>query len=236
MSESLLEKLLLESRLGELSLDVLPDSLDESLLLRLPLLLLEPNPAVQHRLELGLDGLFLCQSEVLVLDSVGLAGDGVELLSKGDNLLEGLDGVDTLLNGLLVLGLGGVQGGFDSLRVSRASRESDDSTNLDVTLSPGGVGSTGGFGNNGDKDEESNGKNSLLVDDLATSVLPLSPFSPSAIVSIDTHVDLGGHGSGGETGTENETTSLCEERAGWDRVDDRSGLLIRGRFYMSAYS
>ena len=118
MGKCLLEKLLLESRLGELGFDVLPDSLDESVLLRLSLLLLEPDPAVQHRLELGLDGVLLCQSEVLVLDSVGLTGDGVELLGKGNDLLEGLDGSNSLLNSLLVLGLGGVQGGFDSLRVS----------------------------------------------------------------------------------------------------------------------
>jgi len=115
LGERLLEKLLLESGLGKLGLDVLPDGLDKRLLLRLPLLLLEPDPAVQHRLELGVDGLLLRQSEVLVLDSVGLTGDGVQLLSEGNDFLEGSDGVDSLLNGLLVLGLGGVQRGFDSL-------------------------------------------------------------------------------------------------------------------------
>jgi len=118
LGQSLLEELLLESRLGELGLDVRPHRPDEVGLLGLSLLLLEPDPAVQHSLELSLDSLLLRQSEVLVLDSVGLPRDGVERFGQGHDLLERLDRGDSVLDGLLVLGLGGVELRLDSLRVS----------------------------------------------------------------------------------------------------------------------
>ena len=53
---------------------------------------------------------------------------------------------------------------------------------LNVALGPGGVRRTGGFGDNGDKDEESNGENSLLVEDLRVSLAPkLLPSSARLI-------------------------------------------------------
>lgn len=115
LGDGLLEKLLLESRLGELSLDILSNSLDQSLLLGLSLLLLESDPRVEDRLELSLDGLLLLQSEVFVLDSVGLSCDGVELLSEGDDFFQSFDRDDSVLDGLLVFGLGGVELSLDVL-------------------------------------------------------------------------------------------------------------------------
>lgn len=81
-------------------------------------------------------------------------------------------------------------------------------THLDVALGPGGVRRAGSLGDSSDDDEESDGEDGLLVDD----------------------VDLGRDGGGGETGTEDETARLGPERVGGNRVDDRRGLLIRGRF------
>jgi hypothetical protein len=116
LDEGLLEELLLESGLGELVVNVLSHRLDQGDLLLLPLLLLEPDPAVEHRLELRLDGLLLSEQEVLVLERVGLLGDGVELLGQGDDLLELVDGVDASGDGLGVLGAGRVEDALDALR------------------------------------------------------------------------------------------------------------------------
>ena len=107
---------------------------------------------------------------------------------------------------------------------------------LNVSLGPCGVWRTGGLGDNSDKDEESDGENSLLVDDLYTSVSFLFSFRRLPKNPTITHVDFRRDGSGGKSGTENETTSLGPKRAGWDGVDDRGSLLIRGRFYQSAFA
>ena len=68
VSQSLLQELLLESGLGELGLDTGLDGLDEVELLRLSLLLLVSDPRVEDLLELGLDGVLLLESKVLVLE------------------------------------------------------------------------------------------------------------------------------------------------------------------------
>lgn len=77
-----------------------------------------PDPRVEDGLELRLDSLLLCQSEVLVLDRVGLACDGVKGLGEGNNLFKLVNRVDTLGDGTGVLGSGGVEDAFDALRVS----------------------------------------------------------------------------------------------------------------------
>lgn len=125
LNESLLEELLLESGLGELVVNALSDRLDQGDLLLLPLLLLEPDPAVEHRLELRLDGLLLPEQKVLVLERVGLLGDGVELLGQRNDLLELVDRVDPRGDRLGVLGAGRVEDALDALRwVSRGSGRS----------------------------------------------------------------------------------------------------------------
>ena len=68
MSQSLLQKLLPESRLGQLGLNTGLDSLDEVELLGLSLLLLVSDPRVKNLLELRLNGVLLLELEVLVLE------------------------------------------------------------------------------------------------------------------------------------------------------------------------
>jgi len=68
VSQSLLQKLLPESRLGQLGLNTGLDSLDEVELLGLSLLLLVSDPRVKNLLELRLNGVLLLELEVLVLE------------------------------------------------------------------------------------------------------------------------------------------------------------------------
>lgn len=77
MSQSLLQKLLPESRLGQLGLNTGLDSLDEVELLGLSLLLLVSDPRVKNLLELRLNGVLLLELEVLVLELGNLLEDSV---------------------------------------------------------------------------------------------------------------------------------------------------------------
>lgn len=151
LAEGLLEERLLESRLGELLVDVLGDGLDEGGLLGLALLLLVADPRVEDRLELGLDGVLLGEEEVLVLNLVGVLGNGVELLGEGDNVLDLLDLVDAAGNSRGVLSTGAVEDALDALNVG---------------VGPRRVGSTDRRANAVEDDEEGNGKNGLLVGNL----------------------------------------------------------------------
>lgn len=102
------------------------------------------DPRVEDRLELGLDGLLLSQTEVFVLERVGLSCDGVQLLGQGNDLLELVDRVDSLSDGLGVLGPGRVKDTFDSLRGRsvKAPRHHDGdptmllTTHVDVAVGP----------------------------------------------------------------------------------------------------
>ena len=114
--QSLLQQLLSERRLGKLGLNARLYSLHQLQLLRFSLLLLVSHPAVQHRLHLGLDRLFLCQKEVLVLDGVRLPSDSVQLLGEGNDVFEGFDGIDTLSDRFGVFFLGGVERIADFLK------------------------------------------------------------------------------------------------------------------------
>ena len=71
---SLLQKLLLERRLGDLGVDGGLNGLHERGLLGFPLLLLVSNPAVEDGLEFGLDGVLLGELEVGVLKGGGFLG------------------------------------------------------------------------------------------------------------------------------------------------------------------
>jgi len=77
VSQSLLQKLLPESRLGQLGLNTGLDSLDEVELLGLSLLLLVSDPRVKNLLELRLNGVLLLELEVLVLELGNLLEDSV---------------------------------------------------------------------------------------------------------------------------------------------------------------
>jgi hypothetical protein len=70
--KSLLQQLLLESRLGQLGVDGGLNRLDQLDLLGFTLLLLVTNPRVEDGLELGLEGDLLLEGEVFVLDLVDL--------------------------------------------------------------------------------------------------------------------------------------------------------------------
>jgi hypothetical protein len=151
VSQSLLQKLLLESGLGELSLDTGSDGLDEIELLRLSLLLFVTNPRIEDLLELSLDGVLLLELEVLVLELGDLLGDGVQVLGDRDDLLQLLDRVDPLRYGLGVLLPGSLEDAGDS---------------VDVTVRPGSVRGTDGSSGSSDDDEESDGEDGLFVGDL----------------------------------------------------------------------
>lgn len=151
VGESLLDELLLERGLGELSVNGGLNGLDEGSLFRLSLLLLVSNPRVKNLLDLSLDGVLLLEGEVLVLELVDLLGDGVQALSDRDDLLHLVDGVDSLSDGLGVF-------------LSRTGKDTLDSVN--VTVGPGRVRGTNGSSDGSEDDEESNGEDSLLVGDV----------------------------------------------------------------------
>ena len=77
----------------------------------------------------------------------------------------------------------------------------------------------------GRKDEADAGgctkKTSGSFDNASTSLKPVTVTM--------THVKLGADGSGGQTGSEDDTSSLGEEVGLGDRVDDAGSLLIGGR-------
>lgn len=154
LGEGLLEEGLLGRGLGDLGGDVGGDSLEESELLGLTLLLLVADPRVEDGLDLGLDGGLLLEEEVLVLNLVGLLGDVVELLGQGDNVLERLERVEAGLDrrGVVVLGL--VEDVADA---------------ADVALGPRVVGRDDRLGDRGKDDKETDEQDSLLVGDLSVS-------------------------------------------------------------------
>lgn len=92
---SLLQKLLLERRLGDLGVDGGLNGLHECGLLGFPLLLLVSDPAVEDGLEFGLDGVFLRELEVGVLEGGGFLKKGtsgrtqarVAVMDKAANVL-----------------------------------------------------------------------------------------------------------------------------------------------------
>lgn len=105
-----------------------------------------------------------------------------------------------------------------------------------MSIGPRGVWATDELGHSGDEDEESYGKDGLLVDDLFESVSVSGPPNSCSILSDDslslsryasTHVDLGRDSGGSEGSTEDNTAGFGQERGRWDRVDDSGGLLIR---------
>lgn len=240
LAEGLLEELLLEGRLGELGGNVLGNSLDKSGLLLLALLLLVADPRVEDSLKLLLDGGLLREEEVLVLESVGLLRDGVELLGEGDNVLELGNRRDALLDGDGVLLAGTVE----------------DRADLgDLLVGPSRVGGTDRRADGVEDDQEAGGEDSLLVGDLGTlsattflrfggSPLPslrlLAPClcsrSKTTTTPLDTHVELRRDGGGGKTSAEDDARGLREERRRGDGVDDLGSLLIGSglcRFHVS---
>lgn len=72
---SLLQKLLLERRLGDLRVDGGLNGLNEGSLFGFSLLLFVSDPAVEDGLEFGLDGVFLGELEVGVLKGGGFLSD-----------------------------------------------------------------------------------------------------------------------------------------------------------------
>jgi hypothetical protein len=189
LGDGLLKQALPESRLGKLGINGLLDALDEVELLSLTLALLEADPRVKDGLELGLDGGILSDLEVLVLESVDLLGDGVELLGKGHDLLELVDRVDTVGHSLSVVVTGGRKDTLDA---------------VNVVVGPSRVWCTDRTSDGEQDDEETGSKNSLLVG----------------------NVELSRDGGGGETSTENDTTSLGEEGRSGDGVDNGGGLVV----------
>jgi hypothetical protein len=139
--KSLLQQLLLESRLGQLGVDGGLNRLDELDLLGFTLLLLVTNPRVEDGLELGLEGDLLLEGEVFVLDLVDLLrewttiegtlndkvastfaarsethlGNSVKLLGQWNNVLQLSNRVDSLGDGLGVLLAGRVEDTLDAL-------------------------------------------------------------------------------------------------------------------------
>ena len=75
-----------------------------------------------------------------------------------------------------------------------------------MTVSPRVVRRTDRRRNGRENDEESDSQDGLFVGD----------------------VELGADRGGGQTGTEEDTARLGEERGRGDRVDDRGGLFFRG--------
>ncbi len=86
-----------------------------------------------------------------MLELVGLLGDGVELLGEGDDLLDRLEAVKALRDGLGVLLAGTVQDAADA---------------LNVAVGPRGVGGTDVLADRVEDDEEADGEDGLLVGDL----------------------------------------------------------------------
>jgi hypothetical protein len=139
--KSLLQQLLLESRLGQLGVDGGLNRFDELDLLGFTLLLLVTNPRVEDGLELGLEGDLLLEGEVFVLDLVDLLrewttiegtlndkvastfaarsethlGDSVKLLGQWNDVLQLSNRVDSLGDGLSVLLAGRVEDILDAL-------------------------------------------------------------------------------------------------------------------------
>lgn len=112
-----------------------------------------------------------------------------------------------------------------------------ETTDLDVSIGPRGVWAADELGHSGDEDEESNGKDGLLIDDLFESVSVSGPPNFHALscpttpcpypnMTSPTHVDLGGDSGGSEGSTEDDTAGFGQKRGRWDRVDDSSGLLV----------
>lgn len=133
------------------------------------MLLLVPDPRVKDRFELGLDGILLSEDKVLVLELIGLLGDGVKRLGEGNDLLELADGVDSVGDGTGVLLTGRVEDGLDL---------------FDLALRPLGIRGRDGLADNGSNDKETDEQDSLLVGNLRGSsqsrVLP-NPFIPTSL-------------------------------------------------------
>lgn len=85
LPQSLFQQLPPKSRFTQLRFNRIPNTLNQRSLLRLPLLLLIPNPTIQDSLELRLDRLFLLKQEVFMFERVCLLCYGVELFGKGDD-------------------------------------------------------------------------------------------------------------------------------------------------------
>lgn len=103
-----------------------------------------------------------------MLDSVGLPCDGVELFGERNDLFEGFDRGDPVLDGFLVFNLGRVELRFDSLKHEWTIQIANvwGFAHLDVRLSPRSIWCTGSFGDDSNDDHESNQQDSLLVDNL----------------------------------------------------------------------
>lgn len=155
LRDSLLEQRLLESGLGELGSNVGLDGLDESLLLGLTCLLLVADPRVENGLELVLDLSLLLEEEVGVLELVGLLGNRVELLGEGNDLLDGVETLETLRDRRGVLLTGAVEDVTDA---------------VNVVVGPFRVWGTDVLADGVKDDEEGDGENGLLVGNLNVSV------------------------------------------------------------------
>lgn len=151
LDKGLLEERLLGRGLGDLGGDVGGDSLVQSVLLGLALLLLVANPRVEDGLELRLDGRLLLKQEVLVLKVVGLLGNSVELLGQGDDVLKRLERVEARLDLRRVAVLGLVENVTDA---------------VDVALGPRVVGGNDRLGDRGEDDKETDEQDGLFVSNL----------------------------------------------------------------------
>lgn len=129
-------------------------------------------------------------------------------------------------------------------------------THLDVAVSPRRVRCTNAPRNSSDDDEETNGKDGLLVGNLAVSNSLLNSYRLRRMSRIEsvvppsfgytgcnevqnqgprTHVKLSRHGRSSQCRPQNNTTGLCPKAGRRDRVDDGRGFLVGSGFWVSVH-
>lgn len=149
----MLENLGLEGGVSDLAVDLVDDSLGESLLLFLADLGLVSDPRVKNRLGLVGKSNLLLKLESLRLKLDSLLGDSEEVLGDAHDILDLGDTLDSLLDGKSVGVTGLVEDVLDI---------------LNVTLGPLLVGGSDSLGDDKEEDTEDGSNASLGIDNVET--------------------------------------------------------------------